>query len=276
MAEVQQKYQDLLNHLRTLGRVVVAWSGGVDSTFLVAAVMESGIDYLAVTATSPTMPAHDLAEVKRGAAARRINHRIIESGEMSDDNFVKNPPDRCFYCKSDLFGRLTRLAEAEGFDGVLDGSSADDIDDYRPGFKAKDQFRVLSPLLDMGLTKAEIRAFSKQLDLPTWDKPASPCLSSRIAYGDPIELAALRMVEQAEIHLKELGFTTLRVRKQGETARIELLEGEMDRFFEGDLRRQVSATLQGFGFRFVTLDLEGFMSGKLNRVIDIPVEPSAP
>ncbi|MBF0270846.1 MAG: ATP-dependent sacrificial sulfur transferase LarE [Magnetococcales bacterium] len=264
-----RKYLALQEHLKTLGTVLVAFSGGVDSTFLVRAVQEAGIAHLAVTARSPTMPARDLADVLNLVQQWNVQHRLIDSDEINDPNFARNAPDRCFHCKSDLFGRLTELAKEEGYAHVLDGSTTDDLNDYRPGMQAKKRFGVSSPLLEAGLTKAEIRQLSQKKGLTTWNKPASPCLSSRIVYGEPIRVESLRMVEQAENGLRALGFTTLRVRKQGETARIELTEPEMSRLLETGLRQQVSQIVRACGFQFVTLDLEGFQSGKLNRSLPV-------
>ncbi|MBF0295635.1 MAG: ATP-dependent sacrificial sulfur transferase LarE [Magnetococcales bacterium] len=270
----REKYQAMQAALRNRKNALVAFSGGVDSTLLVAAVQASGIPYLAVTATSPTMPAQDLDDVRTVVDRLRLAHRFIESKEIDDPGFVRNGPDRCFFCKSDLFQRLAHLARAEGYLHLFDGSNRDDLDDYRPGFQAKKQYQVESPLLEAGLDKNDIRLLSRELGLPTWDKPASPCLSSRIAYGEPIRIDSLRMVEQAETWLKAQGFTTVRVRKQGDCARIELTEHELPRLLEPALRRQAATALREIGFAFVTLDLEGFQSGKLNRVHVEKIFPS--
>ncbi|MBF0177066.1 MAG: ATP-dependent sacrificial sulfur transferase LarE [Magnetococcales bacterium] len=264
----------LLDALRALGSALVAFSGGVDSAFLVAAVKESGIPYLAVTALSPTMPAHDLEDVKNMVQDMGIPHRFVESDTMDDADFVKNTKDRCFFCKSSLFKDLTTLAQREGFAVVLDGSTTDDLNDYRPGMRAKHQFEVISPLLDAGLSKEDVRRLSRERGLKTWNKPASPCLSSRISYGEPIVIESLRLVESAENKLRRMGFGTLRVRKQGETARIELTDAEIPRLLDAALRKRVADELRQTGFKYVVLDLEGFQSGKLNRVISVQASRS--
>lgn len=268
---LHDKYQALLKYLQGMDNAMIAFSGGVDSTFLVLAVQESGIPYLAVTATSPTMPSTDLASVQTTVRTLQLNHRFIESGEINNPNFVQNQPDRCFYCKQDLFQRLTNLAQTEGFTHLLDGTNTDDMTEYRPGLQAKNQYLVKSPFLTAQMNKNEIRMLSQEKGLATWDKPASPCLSSRISYGEPILIESLRMVEQAENSLRKMGFSTLRVRKQGDTARIEVTVNDMPKLLTTPIRKQVIATLRNLGFQFISLDLEGFQSGKLNRVI--PVHP---
>ncbi len=246
---------------------MVAFSGGVDSTFLLCAVQESGIPYLAVTATSPTMPSQDLQQVKESVAILKANHRFIESGELQDDRFVANPPDRCFYCKSDLYQRLREVARVENYQVVVDGNNDDDAYDHRPGLLAREAFRIESPLMTVKLGKEEIRRLSREKGLKTWDRPASPCLSSRIAYGEPVDLESLTMVERGETTLRSLGFSVLRVRKQGKTARIELPLAEMPRLLIEENRLLVVQRFRKIGFECISLDLEGFISGKLNRAI---------
>lgn len=255
----------LLDIIRPMQRAVLAYSGGVDSTLLLKAVALSGIRALAVTGTSPTMPQRDLEDAKRFAADAGIEHRIIGTSEMDDENFVSNPPERCFYCKDELFGRLAALAEDEGYDIVLDGSNADDAGDHRPGLRAAKKHGVRSPLMEAGLTKGAIRGLSRELGLSTWDKPASPCLSSRFPYGVRITVEGLRRVSDAEEILRSKGFLTLRVRDHNGIARIELSPEEMERAVA--MRGEISDKFKSLGFDFVSLDLEGFRSGSLNRVL---------
>ncbi|MBF0347362.1 MAG: ATP-dependent sacrificial sulfur transferase LarE [Magnetococcales bacterium] len=264
---LQKKLLHLRQDLLQGGRTILAYSGGVDSTFLMAMLKESGARFLAVTAVSPTMPARDREQASLLAQERNVPHRIITSGEMDNPEFVKNDANRCFHCKDDLFARLTALAREEGFHRIVDGSTADDVQDYRPGMKAKRLHRVASPMMDAGLTKEEVRIASRGMGLPTWNRPASPCLSSRITYGEPIELAALEMVAAGEQWLKNQGIHVVRVRKQQRTARIEVPESEMTRFMDPHFRRETNRVFRDMGFQFVSLDLEGFASGRLNRQI---------
>jgi uncharacterized protein len=251
---------------------VIAFSGGVDSTFLVKAAALSGIRALAVTGFSPTMPEQDLQDAEEMARSIGIPHRVIESAELEIDDFRKNPPDRCFHCKNELFGRLREIAVSEGYRFVLDGSNLDDLGDWRPGRRAAREHGVRSPLVEAGLAKEDIRSLSRELDLPTWDKPSSPCLSSRFPYGEPITREALKRVEAAERFLRSCGFREIRVRHYGDTAKIEVKEDDIPEMLKPEIRIPVIGKLRALGYTTITLDLEGFRSGKLNIQITEPRE----
>lgn len=261
---MRNKFDRLTRILAEMGSAVIAYSGGVDSTFLLKAACLSGMRTLAVTGYSPTMPEDDLEEARRIAGIICVPHMVIETDELGVDSFVKNPVDRCFYCKDELFGKLKDIAVLEGYGFVLDGSNLDDLGDWRPGRRAASKHGVRSPLSEAGLTKEEIRTLSFELGLQTWDKPASPCLSSRFPYGEPISFEALRRVDAAEKFLRTFGFREFRVRHFGETAKIELKEEDIHIMLEPTVRNAITEKLKELGYKFVTLDLEGFRSGKLN------------
>lgn len=262
---VNEKLQRLVGILRGMESAVLALSGGVDSVLLLKAVELSGIRALAVTAGSETTPAGDLADARRMASAAGVPHRVIGTSELDDENFAENPPDRCFFCKEELFGRLAGIARAESYAWVIDGSNLDDASDHRPGRRAALERGVRSPLMEAGFTKADVREASRALGLSTWDKPASPCLSSRFPYGMRITKKGLERVAGAEEALRALGFAELRVRDHGETARVEVPPEDMERLFAA--RAAVVSRLRELGYEFVCLDLEGLESGRMNRTI---------
>jgi uncharacterized protein len=259
------KYQKLLSVLHEIESAVLAFSGGVDSTFLLKAIKESGISALAVTAYSETMPAAELENAAAMAKAIAVAHKVIATDELSNPEFTRNPRNRCFHCKDELFSRLTVIARSEGLRFVIDGSNYDDLSDDRPGRQAAAKHGVRSPLLEVGLSKDEIRAFSREMGLPTWSKAASPCLSSRFPYGVMITKEALKRVEHAEAFLKGLGFGDLRVRSHNDMAKIEVEVRELPRFLDRQIREDVVLQLKALGFKHVSIDLEGFRSGKLNE-----------
>lgn len=222
---------------------------------------------MAVTAESDTLPKAELDLATATAAAFGVRHLVVPTDEMCDPDFVANSPDRCYHCKKTLFGRLTKLAEEFGFAKVVEGSNFSDLDDYRPGFKAVEQFSILSPLKDARLTKEDIRALSRKMNLPTWDKPAAPCLSSRIPYGSTITKEKLVRIERAESYLRRLGLTVLRVRDHDDVARIEVPPEQIAWLLDESRRVEITEKLKSYGYQYVTVDLLGFRSGSMNEVL---------
>jgi len=266
---IRKKHESLKAIFKDMGKVLVAFSGGVDSTLLLKVAQETlGNDHvLAVTALSPLYPERELNGVKRLVQALGVRHRLIHSNELEIPGFSENPPDRCYYCKSRLFEELLNLAEEETIPFVIEGSTLDDDRDHRPGKRAMQELGIKSPLKEAGFVKAEVRELSRALGLPTWDKPSFACLASRFPYGEEITEEGLKRVDQAEDFLFGLGFKQVRVRHYGNLARIEVLTEEMGRLMNGSLRENVVNHLKGIGYRYITLDLQGFRSGSMNEVL---------
>jgi uncharacterized protein len=263
---MSEKLTHLINILKNMQSAVLAYSGGVDSTFLLKAVQLSGIKTLAVTAVSEITPYHDILTAKRVAEELGIEHRIIKTKKLSIEKFVKNTPERCFFCKDELYSKLNGIL-LEGYRFVLDGSNKDDASDLRPGRRAAEKYNVRSPLIEAELSKQEIRELSKELGLPTWDKPSSPCLATRIPYGQRITSEALKRIEMAEELIKSLGFNEIRVRDHGCIARIEVEADKIELLLIPEKRKIISETLKSLGYIFIALDLNGYRTGSMNRLI---------
>ncbi len=265
MHSLQEKCAHLQEILRAAGSVLVAFSGGVDSTFLLKMAVDTlGSRAVALTVDSPFSPSGELDGARELAGRMGARHLVLAMDPLSLPELAANPRERCYLCKVELMKRCLAIAAEEGLGAVVEGSNLDDLADYRPGKRALEELGIRSPMLEAGLGKGDIRAKSRELGLPTWDKPSMACLASRFPYGMEITVAGLAMVRAAEDHLAARGFRVYRVRHHGDTARIELPEEELPRLLAGDLRREVVATFRTIGFRYVTVDLDGYRSGSMN------------
>jgi pyridinium-3,5-biscarboxylic acid mononucleotide sulfurtransferase len=265
-----EKLAALRQLISSLDRGLVAYSGGVDSTLVAKVAYDClGDKALAVTAASPSLLPEELEDAQIQAALMGITHQVVITNELDNPEYRSNPVNRCYFCKSELHDTLKPLAQQLGYPYVLDGVNADDLQDYRPGIQAAKERGARSPLAELGITKLEVREIARHLGLSVWDKPAQPCLSSRFPYGEEISIEKLHRVGRAEIYLRKLGYEQLRVRSVGDTAKIELPVESIGQFASSAELPMIVQALQDLGFAFVTLDLEGFTSGKLNRVLPV-------
>ncbi|MCR5468322.1 MAG: ATP-dependent sacrificial sulfur transferase LarE [Lachnospiraceae bacterium] len=266
--QLQEKYEALKDALRSYGKVAVAYSSGVDSTFLLKVAHDTlGENAIAVTAISESFLSRESEEANEFCKSEGIEHIKVKTNELETDAFKNNPPDRCYHCKKSIFSKVINIANEHGISVVCDGSNKDDEGDYRPGIKALKELGIESPLKNLGFTKADIRALSKELNLPTWNKSAYACLATRFPYGNPITREGLIMVDKAENFLYDSGFHQVRVRIHGKIARIEVLPEDINKFLDEGFRNLVYDRFKEAGFEYVSLDLKGYRMGSMNEVL---------
>ena len=266
------KEQKLRELFRQLGSVIVAYSGGVDSSYVAyIATAELGPRAICITGASASLPGFQHAEIERVVKEFGFHQEVIQTEELENPNYQANNADRCYFCKDELYSRLEAIAASRGIEFIVDGSTTDDLDDFRPGRQAAKQHAVRSPLIEVGMSKPEVRELSRVAGLPTWDKPASPCLSSRIAYGTAVTVERLSKVDRGEEILREFGFREFRVRHHDTLVRLEIAPAEMEQVLRRDVIEQLAARFRELGFKYVTLDLQGFRSGSMNEVLPVKI-----